>query len=294
MISIAIRYAAYPVIFGACASIVLLLAARGVAPWPSFAVVAALGIATVALLERVQPYEVAWLQDHDDTWTDGMHLLVNLGLLSTTAYLAYATRHLLPPATLWPSHWPIWAQVLLAGTVIDFGLYVMHRLSHRFGWLWRLHAPHHSAERLYWMNGERRHPLSALCLAGPGIGVVVLLGVSPLVITCWLTILAVHLAFQHSNLDYRVGLVRRVLGVAEVHRWHHKRDYEEAQVNFGEFWMIWDLMFGTFLDQPERVGAGTVGLRERNMPTDYMGQLAWPFRRQRRVQDVSTVGQGPS
>ncbi|WP_422822321.1 sterol desaturase family protein [Vreelandella nanhaiensis] len=34
----------------------------------------------------------------------------------------------------------------------------MHRASHRIGWLWRLHAPHHSAERLYWLNGKRRHP----------------------------------------------------------------------------------------------------------------------------------------
>lgn len=281
MLAAAIRYGAYPIIFGACASAVLLLAGQGVSPWPGFAAVAALGIVVVALLERVQPYEVAWLEDHDDTVADAVHLLVNLCLLSGTAYLAYATRDLLPPTRTWPNTWPLWAQVLLAGTIIDLGLYAMHRLSHRFDWLWRLHAPHHSSERLYWMNGERRHPASALCLAGPGIGAVVLLGATPLVITCWLTILAVHLAFQHSNIDYRVGPLRRVLGVAEVHRWHHKRDYEDAQVNFGEFWMVWDVLFGTFLDHPQRVGADAVGLRERNMPTSYLGQLAWPFRRRR-------------
>ena len=128
------------------------------------------------------------------------------------------------------------------------------------------------------MNGERCHPLSALCLAGPGIAAVVALDATPLVITSWLTILAVHLALQHSNIDYRVGPLRRLLGVAEVHRWHHKREYEDAQVNFGEFWMVWDRLFGTFLDQPQRIGAGDVGLRERNMPSGYFGQLAWPFR----------------
>lgn len=279
MIAAAIRYGAYPVIFGSCAIAVLWLAEQGVSPWPSFAAVAALGIIAVALVERVQPYEPAWLQDHDDTVADAVHLMVNLGLLSATAYLAYATRGLLPPTRLWPTAWPLWAQVLLAGTLIDLGLYAMHRLSHHIGWLWRLHALHHSSERLYWMNGERRHPLSALCLAGPGIGAVVALGATPLVVTCWLTILAVHLAFQHSNIDYSVGSLRRVLGVAEVHRWHHKREYEDAQVNFGEFWMLWDVLFGTFVDHPQRVGADAVGLRERDMPTDYLGQLAWPFRR---------------
>jgi len=69
-----------------------------------------------------------------------------------------------------------------------------------------------------------------------------------------------------------------VLGGAEVHRWHHKRDYEDAQVNFGEFWMVWDVLFGTFLDQPQRIDRDDVGLRERDMPSDYLGQLMWPFR----------------
>jgi sterol desaturase/sphingolipid hydroxylase (fatty acid hydroxylase superfamily) len=37
-----------------------------------------------------------------------------------------------------------------------------------------------------------------------------------------------------------------LLGVAEIHRWHHKREFEDAQVNFGEFWMIWDQLFRSF------------------------------------------------
>ncbi|CAD0264297.1 hypothetical protein DENIT_20187 [Pseudomonas veronii] len=34
------------------------------------------------------------------------------------------------------------------------------------GWLWRFHMVHHSAERLYWMNGERGHPLHAALMGG--------------------------------------------------------------------------------------------------------------------------------
>lgn len=46
-----------------------------------------------------------------------------------------------------------------------------------------------------------------------------------------------HLAFQHSNLGYRVGPLGLLIGVAEAHRWHHKREHEDAQVNYGDFWM---------------------------------------------------------
>jgi len=84
------------------------------------------------------------------------------------------------------------------------------------------------------------------------------------VVGCWYTIIAVHLAFQHSNLDYTVGPLRNILGVAEIHRWHHKKEYEDSQVNFGEFWMIWDQLFRTFHHTVNGVKKGEVGMREKN------------------------------
>lgn len=167
-------------------------------------------------------------------------------------------------------------QVLLAGVIIDFGLWFMHWTSHRNRWLWKFHALHHSAERLYWLNGERRHPVSALLLATPGISVAALLGAPPIVIGCWMSIMSVHLAFQHANIDYSIGPFRKWLAAAEIHRWHHKREYEDAQVNFGEFFMIWDRLFGIFRYQVNGVVDGEVGLQEA-MPASYLKQLTWPF-----------------
>lgn len=278
MLASLIRHTAYPLVLGGSAAAILLFVERAAIPCPGMAAVTLIGIAAVALLERWQPYQRDWLRDHTDGLTDAIHLVVNLGLLWATASLLHVLRDTLPALALWPARWPIWSQVLLAGLIVDAGLYAMHRLSHRVEWLWRLHAPHHSAERLYWMNGERRHPLSAVCLAGPGIAIAVALGAPPLAISAWLGLLAVHLAFQHANLDYTVGPLRHVLGVAEIHRWHHKREYENAQVNFGEFWMLWDKLFGSFHDRPNGIAAGEVGLRDRSFPRDYAGQLLWPFR----------------
>lgn len=277
MISRIIRVTAYPAIFGLSVVAVLWVVTARIEPWPALALVAALGIASVALLERIQPYQVSWLNSHGDLLADVIHALVNLGLLSASAYTLHALRIDLP--SIWPDWWPAWAQVLFAGAVMDLGLYLMHRWSHHSHWLWRLHAPHHSPERLYWLNGERRHPLSAALLAGPGLITVVLLGAPPSIISAWLTLLAIHLAFQHANLDYRLGPFRHLIGVAEIHRWHHKRDYEDAQVNFGEFWMIWDQIAGTFLDKPNGVVSGEIGLRDTRFPKDYLAQLRWPFQR---------------
>lgn len=273
-----LRYTAYPLVFGGVASFVVMWAASGRSPWPAFVLAALAGIALVAVLERLQPFEPGWNIDHGDTITDILHVIVNLGLLSATAYGLHEIAGTIPLTSVWPTSWPIGLQILLAGAVLDAGLYAMHRISHRVAWLWRLHAVHHSAERLYWMNGERRHPLSAVLLAGPGLVANVLLGAPALVISAWLTMLSVHLAFQHANLDYSLGPLRRWIGGAELHRWHHRRDYADAEVNFGEFWLIWDWFFGTRFDAPTRVGPKDLGLSDGRFPKSYAGQLAWPFR----------------
>lgn len=274
-----IRYGAYPAVFGLAAAAVLWLIGQDSTPWLGFGLVTVLGLAAVAALEYLQPFHRAWRVDHDDTLTDAMHTLVNQGLLAVTALALHAGQAWLPHASLWPDHWPLWGQILLTGTVLDLGLYVMHRASHRLPRLWRLHAIHHSAQRLYWMNGERRHPASAVVLAAPGLVAVVLMGAPPLVVGAWLTLLSVHLAFQHANLDYSVGPLRAVLGVAQSHRWHHKREFEDAQVNFGEFWLVWDHLFGTYHDAATPLGPRDVGLRESSFPRRYLLQLRWPFQR---------------
>lgn len=277
-----LRYGAYPVIFGGVAAFVLTWSTLGRSPWPAFMLIALAGLFAVAVLERVQPFEADWNHDHNDTATDAIHVLVNMMLMSGTAYLLHLLVGRVPTMNVWPQSWPIAMQVLLAGAILDVGLYAMHRLSHHVHWMWQLHAIHHSAERLYWMNGDRRHPISALLLAGPGLVVAVLLGAPAAVISAWLTVLTVHLGFQHANIDYSLGPLRRWIGGAELHRWHHRRDYVDAQVNFGEFWLIWDWICGTRFDHPTPVRANDVGLDEI-FPTTYSAQLHWPFQSRRQV-----------
>lgn len=287
-----IRYGSYPLILGATA---VVLFGGLTAGWPYFPTVpltVAAALACVALLERRLPFHAAWSRGHRDSKCDAIHAAVNLLVLLAVHGVVAALAPLWSTGTWWPDQWPLWAQALVVGAVLDLSLYSVHWLSHRVAWLWRFHAIHHSSERLYWLNGERRHPLHAGMMAAPGLLAVFLMGAPALAIGAWLGLLAVHLAFQHSNLDYRVGPLRFVIGAAEVHRWHHKREYEDAQVNYGEFWMLWDHLFGTFRLPKHQLGANEVGLRETGFPMEYGPQLVYPFRRRPVAADVSADDHG--
>jgi sterol desaturase/sphingolipid hydroxylase (fatty acid hydroxylase superfamily) len=48
---------------------------------------------------------------------------------------------------------------LVCVVVLDFALYVQHRLLHVVPLLWRLHAPHHADPHLDVTTGLRFHPL---------------------------------------------------------------------------------------------------------------------------------------
>lgn len=273
-----LSYLCYPTIVGTAGWLLMAMAHQGDSYWPLFPLVVIIAYGLIAGLERVIPFEPAWQRDHNDTTDDALHLATTQVLIqSSVAFCFLFSAHFQLGAGIWPGSWPMVAQVLLAGLILDLGLYLMHRLSHANDFLWRLHAIHHSPERLYWLNGGRRHALSGIVLAAPALVVLTLVGASPMAVATWFSIMSIHLAFQHANIDYRLGPFRYLLGVAELHRWHHKREFEDAQVNFGEVWLFWDHLFGTFHDAPRPPRAGEVGLHGKPVPDGYLRQLRWPF-----------------
>lgn len=271
-----VRYGAYPFTMAAAlASVAVAPATQLPLLWLAF--IAACGLTVVAIFERFAPFKASWLRPDKDFAADIVHAIVNLAVMHC-AVLGFVMlrKYFAWDGLWWPAHWPFLAQVFLAGLPLDLSLYLVHRLSHRFGFLWRLHSIHHSSRRLYWLNGERRHPLHAALMAGPGLLVLGLLGAPAAVVAGWLAVLAIHLAFQHANLDYRVGPLRYLIGVAEVHRWHHRERFEDAQVNFGEFWMLWDHCFGTF--HRPKAPLGQIGIQGDPVPAGYREQMTYPFR----------------
>ncbi|MBP6627823.1 MAG: sterol desaturase family protein [Kofleriaceae bacterium] len=276
-----VRYSTYPlVVMGGTATIVA-SQATGSGYWPLVPLTLVLAAVVVAILERVQPYAPAWNVDHGDGRVDVLHLIGNVALSQISLLIFAAARPLWSGIGIWPNTWPFWAQALLALAVVDLGLYTVHRASHGLGWLWRLHAIHHSSRRIYWVNGQRRHLLHELVEGAPGLLVLFVAGAPAAAFATAIAIVTLHLLLQHANIDYRLGPFRRILSVAELHRWHHQRRWQDVQGNYAAVFSLWDQLFGTALrwrgDAPAEVGMDD----EPDLPTNYLGQMGWPFARGR-------------
>ena len=77
------------------------------------------------------------------------------------------------------------ALTALALVIGELGQYWVHRMQHEVPWLWRFHALHHSAPRLYWLNAARFHPFDILINNFAAIVVLVVLGASQNVLLLW-------------------------------------------------------------------------------------------------------------
>jgi sterol desaturase/sphingolipid hydroxylase (fatty acid hydroxylase superfamily) len=274
------QYLVYPLVVGSGATIIVFSASNNANYWlivPPVLISAAL---TVFILERVLPFETN--PESPPLAADITHYAVNYGI-KQFALMSYAqlvgTVGIF--GNLWTEYLPFAVQVLLALVVIDFFLYAVHRWSHENSFLWSFHALHHSSEQLYWVNGEKRHPLHQILEGLPGITAVMLLGAPPAAVVSALAILALNMMLQHGNIDYRAGFLRYAFSVAELHRWHHLRDAERSKVNFGAWLVLWDMIFGTYSNPAGRVSwnkaANEIGIEEAH-PKTYFAQVLFPFR----------------
>jgi sterol desaturase/sphingolipid hydroxylase (fatty acid hydroxylase superfamily) len=69
-----------------------------------------------------------------------------------------------------------------------------------------------------------------------------------------------------------------IVGSAETHHWHHSRLPREANANYGNTVIIWDLLFGTWF-LPAGREVAELGLKEREYPRTFLRLLRAPFRR---------------
>jgi sterol desaturase/sphingolipid hydroxylase (fatty acid hydroxylase superfamily) len=248
------------------------------------------GSLPILLLQRLMPYEPEWRGRPIDFRIDILHMVVSNALSgSLVRAIAYGVVCLMAlwieqtiGRPVWPDSWPILAQLALAVLIGDFFSYWAHRLCHSNTLMWRIHALHHSSERMYVFASARNHPLNVMLTYVALTCPVVLLGASP-------EVMALHSVFnslvgmlQHSNVDLRTGPLGWILATPELHRWHHSNDREESAHNFGTDTAIWDILFGTRhlpSDRKPRV----VGLPGVAIPSNFLKHMVVPFVYQRFV-----------
>jgi sterol desaturase/sphingolipid hydroxylase (fatty acid hydroxylase superfamily) len=151
-------------------------------------------------------------------------------------------------STGWLGEWPVWAQYAFGFVAWDFCFYWMHRMHHRWSWLWRVHSVHHQGEHFNLSLGVRNSWYSSLSNF-PFIAVLAVLG---LPLTVFVVVSSIHYSVQfynHNALVRRSGWLDRWLVTPSNHRVHHGMHPAYLNKNFGGTLLLWDKLFGTYQAQ---------------------------------------------
>ena len=250
--------------------------------WSSYVPIT-IGVILISILEWVIPFRKEWRPNFSEVRTDFLFTVVVqvlvpkvLTFLVAISLLQYVNENNLAVFSFWPHHWHISLQVVLMMTSAELMRYWLHRAAHNWSVLWRLHAVHHSPEKLYWINTSRFHPIEKSIQFLFDSLPFILLGVSTEVLAIYFVFYALNGFFQHSNVNLKMGWLNYVISSAQLHRWHHSKIIGESGTNYGNNLIIWDIIFGSwFLPKDREVKE--LGLFNRKYPMSFSKQMKAPF-----------------
>ncbi len=173
------------------------------------------------------------------------------GLFIGAIYLA--TYEIAPykfPADAW---WT-WAILFF---VDDFAYYWFHRISHESRLFWNFHVVHHSSEQYNLSVAVRQSWFSGI-LHWIFYAPIMLLGFAPWM---FLTMHGFNLIYQfwiHTKIIDRLGPLEHVLNSPSHHRVHHGVNEKYLDKNYAGVLIIWDKMFGSFVNEDEEPRYGII------------------------------------
>ena len=252
----------HPLLFGGSLALMMALSTSLLSLPTAFVATTAVLFVVLMVLERLVPYRLAWRVSDGQLTNDVLHGALGslagsrLGQLVNDAIVVAIATHLMGTADLSGSSpvqgWPFAVQLTVAVVVVDLARYLQHRLMHRVPWLWRFHRLHHDSTRLMVWKGGRAHVVErivqSICMFLP----VLLMGFSAEVVVWCMAIHSFLGAIAHANVDVRLGLVGTIINGPEQHRLHHSRDLVEGNSNLGSAFVVFDRLFGTWLDPHAR------------------------------------------
>ncbi|MBK0394743.1 lysoplasmalogenase family protein [Ramlibacter algicola] len=189
---------------------------------------------------------------------------IGLGILSTvTAVLVpllkiglytLAFQHL----ALWRNDgfWTAWYGWLLALLFYDFCYYWLHRAGHETALFWAAHVVHHQSQD-YNLSTALRQTASGHLLGWVFYLPMALAGVPPLV---FVVVGLVDLLYQfwvHTEHVPKLGWFDRWFCSPSNHRVHHAVNDRYLDRNYGGMLVVWDRLFGSFVEEDERCVYGT-------------------------------------
>lgn len=149
--------------------------------------------------------------------------------------------------------WPIWVEIVVAILAFDLSIYLQHVMFHAVPALWRLHMVHHVDLDFDVTTGLRFHTLEILLSTFIKLAAVAVLGPPAIAVVIFEVLLNATAMFNHSNVQMPTWLdriLRWIVVTPDMHRVHHSVIRRETNSNFGFNLPWWDLLLGTYLEQP--------------------------------------------
>jgi alkylglycerol monooxygenase len=146
------------------------------------------------------------------------------------------------------THWITWIGLLLA---TDFIWYWYHRLGHEINIFWGAHIVHHQSEEFNYTVSARITTLQAVIrnlfwCALPWIGFY-----PPMVISI-LVVHGTYSFFTHTQLIGKLGWLEYIFITPSHHGVHHASNEKYMNKNYGDIFIFWDILFGTFQREEEK------------------------------------------
>ncbi|WP_287879345.1 sterol desaturase family protein [Aquitalea sp.] len=181
-------------------------------------------------------------------------LVASVSMLFQIGLYALVWRHLalLPHAALWATPWG-W---LLAIVMFDFCDYWLHRVGHESAVFWAAHAVHHQSQHFNLSTALRQESTVAF-LGWPFYLPMALLGVPPAQFALAGLIVLLYQFWIHTEHIGKLGWFDKVFSSPSNHRVHHAVNDQYLDKNYGGMLIIWDRLFGTFIEEDEAPVYGT-------------------------------------
>ena len=173
-------------------------------------------------------------------------VILNLGFNTLIFSLAATTFNL----KLLPlDSWVTW---VVGFVLYDLTYYVQHRLHHEIKLLWATHIVHHHGEEFNLSTALRQTSTGWLWKWMFYIPMIVI-GVPAEV---FITVGGLNLLYQfwvHTEHIPKLGFIEKIFVTPSNHRVHHAKNPEYIDANYGGVFILWDRMFGTYIEEKENI-----------------------------------------
>jgi sterol desaturase/sphingolipid hydroxylase (fatty acid hydroxylase superfamily) len=181
-----------------------------------------------------------------------------------------------------------WAAGLL---LLDYTMYVWHRLNHRVPVLWRFHVVHHTDLDLDVSTALRFHAGELALSCAWRAAQVAAIGPPVALVLVFEGVFGAATAFHHSNWRLPPALDRALAAVVvtpRMHGIHHSTLEAETNSNWSVLFAWWDGLHRTRrLERPPQPPL-VIGLPAYRTPLGIAALLSLPFRRQRPAWSAAT------